>query len=61
MDEILKDRYGHKIGTIKEVGNKLYIYDEHGHKAGYYDPNTNKTYDEHGHFVGTGNLLTSLI
>lgn len=59
MDQVLKDRYGHIIGKIKSEGNRDVIYDEYGHRLGYFDGTY--TYDEYGHRVGTGNLLTTLL
>ena len=59
MDQILKDRYGQKIGTIKDRGNKQEIYDEYGHRLAYLGGRY--TYDEYGHRIGEGNLLTSLL
>ncbi|MCH3966766.1 MAG: hypothetical protein LKE52_04010 [Bacilli bacterium] len=59
MDQVLKDSHGHIIGKIKSEGNRDVIYDEHGHRLGYFDGRY--TYDEHGHRVGTGNLLTTFL
>ncbi len=59
MTQILKNRYGHKIGTIEDVGTKQVIKDEYGHKLGEYDGRYTK--DEYGHRIGEGNLLASLL
>ncbi len=59
MNEILKDRYGHKIGEIRTNGNRQEIFDQYGHKLGSYDGRY--TYDQYGHRIGEGNLLTSLL
>lgn len=59
MSEILKDRYGHKIGEIRTNGSRQEIYDAYGHKLGYYDGRY--TYDAYGHKIGEGNLLAWFI
>lgn len=61
MSEILKDRYGTKIGEVRTSvdGRKTEIYDRYGSKLGSYDGRN--TYDRRGTKVGSGNLLTSLL
>ena len=59
MKQELKDRMGHKLGEIRDNGNKQEIYDRLGHKLGYYDGKN--TYDRLGHKIGQGNLLTTLL
>lgn len=55
----LKDRFGHKIGEIRDEGNRQVIYDRFGHKKGSFDGTY--TYDSFGHRVGSGNLLATLL
>lgn len=57
--EQLKDRYGVKIGEVREFGSRLEIYDRYGVKVGYYDGRY--TYDRYGVRVGEGNLLAALL
>lgn len=57
--EQLKDRYGVKIGEVRESGSRLEIYDRYGVKLGYYDGRY--TYDRYGVRVGEGNLLAALL
>ncbi len=59
MDQVLKDRYGRKIGEIKDRGSKQEIYNELGRKCGYFDGRY--TFDELGRKVGEGNLLVTLL
>ena len=58
-NQVLKDRYGHKIGEIRVSGSRQEIYDEYGHRLGYFDGRY--TFDKYGHRIGEGNLLTTLI
>lgn len=59
MDQVLKDRYGHKLGEIKDRGDRQEIYDPYGRKLGYYDGKY--TYDNFGRIVGEGNLLVMFL
>lgn len=59
MNQILKDRYGIKIGEIRNEGTKQVIYDKYGIRLGYYDGRY--TFDKYGIKVGEGNLLTMLL
>lgn len=59
MKQVLKDRAGHKLGEIRDEGNRQVIYDKNGHKLGSFDGKS--TYDKSGHKVGQGNLLTTLL
>lgn len=59
MDQILKDRLGYKIGTIRTEGSKLVLYDALNYLLGYFDGKC--TYDNHGYKIGEGNLLTTLL
>lgn len=59
MKQVLKDRAGHKLGEIRDEGNRQVIYDRTGHKLGYFDGKA--TFDRNGHKIGQGNLLTTLL
>lgn len=59
MKQVLKDRTGHKLGEIRDEGNRQVIYDRTGHKLGYFDGKA--TFDRTGHKIGQGNLLTTLL
>ena len=59
MKQVLKDRAGHKLGGIRDEGNRQVIYDRTGHKLGYFDGKA--TFDRNGHKIGQGNLLTTLL
>ena len=59
MVQVLKDRYGSKIGEIRDEGNRQTIYDRYGSRLGYYDGRY--TYDRYGSKVGEGNLLAALL
>lgn len=55
----LKDRFGHKIGEIRDEGNRQMIYDRFDHKKRSFDETY--TYDAFRHRVGSGNLLSTLL
>ena len=59
MNEVLKDKYGMKIGEVKDTGREQVIYDKYGMKLGSYDGKY--TYDKYGMKVGEGNLLAALL
>ena len=59
MKQVLKDRAGHRLGEIRDEGNRQVIYDRTGHKLGYFDGKN--TFDRTGHKIGQGNLLTTLL
>ena len=59
MTQVLKDRYGSKIGEIRDEGNRQTIYDKYGSRLGYYDGRY--TYDKYGSKIGEGNMLTTLL
>ncbi|MBR1486074.1 MAG: hypothetical protein IJ597_02325 [Synergistaceae bacterium] len=57
--QYLRDSRGLKIGMIKTIGSRDYIYDSRGHMLGYFDGRN--TYDSRGRKIGEGNLLTTLL
>ena len=46
MSEILRDRYGHKIGEVVTQGSKRILRDEYGRKLGEYDARDGMTRDD---------------
>lgn len=58
-NQVLRDRYGSKIGEIRTNGSREEIYDKYGSKLGYFDGRY--TYDRYGSKIGQGNLLTTLL
>lgn len=59
MNEILKDRYGKKIGEIQDLGSRKILKDARGQKLGEFDGRITK--DARGVKIGEGNLLVSLL
>lgn len=59
MTQVLRDNIGHKLGEIKDEGDRQVIYDSIGRRLGYFDGRY--TYDSIGRRVGEGNLLTMLL
>lgn len=59
--EVLRDRFGRKIGEIRSSGIGLTIHDQTGKKLGEYRSSSNTTHDHTGRKIGTGNLLTTLL
>ena len=61
MTEILRDRYGHKIGEVVVQGSNRILRDEYGHKLGEYDSRNDMTRDDRGRLIGRGDLLLTLL
>ena len=59
--EILRDKYGMRIGEIRIEGSKQTLWDKHYNRLGSYDANDDWTRDKYGNFVGRGNLLVTLL
>lgn len=59
MTQVLKDRYGNRLGEIRDEGNKQTIYDKYGSRLGYFDGRY--TYDKYGSKIGEGNMLATLL
>ncbi|MCI2068939.1 MAG: hypothetical protein LKJ88_05125 [Bacilli bacterium] len=59
MNEVLRDRYGAKLGEIRQEGSRKVIYDRYGARLGYFDGKY--TYDRYGRKIGEGNLLVSFL
>jgi hypothetical protein len=61
MSEILRDRYGHKLGEVVIQGSKRILRDEYGHKLGEYDESDGMTRDDRGRLIARGDLLLTLL
>ena len=59
MTEVLKDRYGSKVGEIRDNGNEKVVYDRCGAKLATY--RDGKTYDKYGSLYGYGNWLAAFL
>jgi hypothetical protein len=59
--EVLRDRYGRKIGEVRHNGSVSTIHDQTGKKLGEYRSSSNTTHDHTGRKIGMGNLLTALL
>ena len=60
--KVVKDSGGRLVGRIEiKSDGKQEIRDSGGRLKGYYDPKSNQTKDSGGRFVGSGNLLTTLL
>jgi hypothetical protein len=59
--EMLRDKYGEKIGELVFEDSKTTLRDRYGYKLGDYDSDTNLTRDTYGNFVGRGDLLAALL
>ena len=59
MTEVLKDRYGSKVGEIRESGGEKVVYDRYGSKLATY--RDGKTYDKYGSLYGYGNWLAAFL
>jgi hypothetical protein len=58
--EVLRNRYGYRIGEIQAIGSKQILRDKYGNRLGEYDPRS-QSHDEYGRLVGSGNLLVGLL
>ena len=58
-NQVLKDKYGQKIGEIRTESNREVIYDKYGQRLGYFDGKY--TYNKYGQRICEGNLLTTLL
>jgi hypothetical protein len=59
--EVLRDRFGNRIGEIQTRGSKQILRDKVSNRLGEYDARSNRTTDKCGNLVGTGNLLIRLL
>lgn len=59
--ELVKDFYGHIMGSTEEQGNKIIAKDFYGRILGSYDLTDNKTRDFYGRIVSDGDTTAALI
>ena len=59
--DVLRDRYGNRIGEIQIDGSKQVLVDRYFDRLGSYDSHDNLTRDKYGNVVGRGNVLVSLL
>ncbi len=59
MVQVLKDKYGRKLGEIRDEGARQTVYDKYGARLGYFDGRC--TYDKFNRKIGEGNWLATLI
>ena len=59
--EVLRDKYGARIGEIEIDGSKHILHDRYGYRLGTYDLHDGFTRDRYGFIVGRGDLLTTLL
>jgi hypothetical protein len=59
--EVLRDKYGTRIGEVRIDGSKQVLRDKYGNLLGSYDSHDDWTRDKYGNFVAQGNLLTTLL
>ena len=60
-NEVLRDRYGDRIGEIQINGSKSTLRDKCGNPLGSYDSHDDFTRDLYGNPIGKGNLLVTLL
>jgi hypothetical protein len=61
MNEMLRDRYGHKIGEVVVQGSTRILRDGYGHKLGEYDSRDGVTREKRGRLIGRDDLLLTLL
>lgn len=59
--ELVKDFYGHIMGSLEDQGSKIIAKDFYGRILGSYDYNENRTRDFYGRIVAEGDVTSSLI
>ncbi len=60
--QILRDRYGNRIGEREtDTSGCVIMRDSHGNRVGTYDPRQDITRDRNGNRVGQGDLLNRLL
>jgi hypothetical protein len=57
----LRDRNGYLLGTLYVYADYQEFRDRSGTYKGKYDGKNNETRDRHGTYIGTGNLLMTLL
>jgi hypothetical protein len=59
--EILRDRYGTRIGEVRITGSRQTLLDRYGYRLSEYDAHLDLTRDKYGTVIGHGNLLVTLL
>ncbi len=59
--DVLRDKYGNRLGEIQIDGSKQVLVDSYFVRLGSYDAHDNLTPDKYGNVVGRGNILVSLL
>lgn len=59
--ELVKDFYGHIMGSLEDQGAKVVARDFYGRILGYYDRSRNVTTDFYGRIVSNGDTTAALI
>jgi hypothetical protein len=59
--QVLRDKFGNRIGEVQINGSKRTVRDKAGNFLGSYDEHDNWTRDKAGNPVGQGDLLTTLL
>lgn len=57
----LRDRTGTLLGTLYVYSDYQELRDRNGQYKGKYDNKANETRDRHGTYIGSGNLLMTLL
>jgi hypothetical protein len=52
--EVLRDKYGTRIGEVRIDGSKQVLRDKYGNLLGSYDSHDDLTRDKYGNFVAQG-------
>lgn len=61
MQQILRDRNGKVIGSLKKLGGDLRLYNRDGIFMGLYRETNDHTYDRDGKMIGRGNIVITLL
>lgn len=61
MQQLLRDRNGKVIGSLKKAGDDLRLYNRDGIFMGLYREKNDHTYDRDGKVVGRGNIVITLL
>lgn len=59
--ELVKDFYGHIMGSLEDQGDKIVARDFPGNILGYYYKSENRTRDFYGRIVSDGDTTAALI
>jgi hypothetical protein len=59
--DVLRDKYGNRLGEIQFDGSKQVLVDRHFVRLGSYDSHDDLTRDRYGNVIGRGNVLASLL